>query len=629
MLDDYTGGPNRIGYAWIELQRTFNGTTEYLTTGVGIKASTHSKQISDSWRFITTGRIGSEVELLADGAPLGPTQLRDMLGAECVYEEEPFRAKISELVYGVPATRYPDLLHLQRTLRNPDIGLKVDAGQLEQILSDSLPPLDPALIDQLARSFDDLRSIRHNIASLATADDALRTFLASYSGYALGKLLGLGKASSEATAALTAARDEIRTLTARQHDEQAKAQQSQEEVETNETRASTLDDAIDELKNSPAYNNLRDLEDRKRAVASARDAAVSTLQRVHSQREHTDELVESALTTLTRLSADIDQAAGDASHVAARMREAGLDPQLCQVVPPAPSPNTNEVGYTSHTSTDPDDAQGDVLRRELPELDPSALADELHNAGQHAANTATVLGERTTLATVLLQRARDLDAERDALERLERDSTAAQDAATQTTEKRTEASRALEEAAHTWHQAASQWACTGPLTDIDDADESIHPPEADLLITDQDTSRAAAEQARTWMRKRRPTLQAELSDAEHAVRGVEQKIADIDTELHTLQAGAEQQPALPTGATAGRDPATGSAFYRLVDFTDDLDSDSRTGCEAALEACGLLNARVSVDGSIAGQDGDDLNAIVTDAATDNSGKPSLTDALVP
>src|SRR5699024_12819447 len=158
------------------------------------------------------------------------------------------------------------------------------------------------------------------------------------------KRRGLGNSSSEATAALTPARAQIRTRTTRQHDEQAKAQQSQEEVETNETRASTLDDAIDELKNSPAYNNLRDLEDRKRAVASAREAAVSTLQRVHSQREHTDELVESALTTLTRLSADIDQAAGDASHVAARMREAGLDPQLCPVVPPAPSPTTTEVG---------------------------------------------------------------------------------------------------------------------------------------------------------------------------------------------------------------------------------------------------------------------------------------------
>ena len=79
-----------------------------------------------------------------------PTQLRDLLGADCLHDEAAFRATIAETVYGVPAARYADLLHLQRTLRNPDVGLKVLEGQLEQILSDALPPLDQAMIEQLA-----------------------------------------------------------------------------------------------------------------------------------------------------------------------------------------------------------------------------------------------------------------------------------------------------------------------------------------------------------------------------------------------------------------------------------------------------------------------------------------------
>src|SRR3954468_6022055 len=43
MLDDYDGGPNRIGYAWIELKR---GDDTTLTCELGVKASKTSQQIS-------------------------------------------------------------------------------------------------------------------------------------------------------------------------------------------------------------------------------------------------------------------------------------------------------------------------------------------------------------------------------------------------------------------------------------------------------------------------------------------------------------------------------------------------------------------------------------------------------
>ncbi|GAB3872067.1 hypothetical protein GCM10029964_009810 [Kibdelosporangium lantanae] len=126
MLDDYDGGPNRIGYAWIELRR---GDDTTLTCGLGVKASKTSQQISDSWRFITPLRVNHDFQLVGpDRVPLGSAQLREVLGADCVLEEQAFRAKIAETVYGVPAGRYGDLLHLQRTLRNPDVGLKVLEG---------------------------------------------------------------------------------------------------------------------------------------------------------------------------------------------------------------------------------------------------------------------------------------------------------------------------------------------------------------------------------------------------------------------------------------------------------------------------------------------------------------------
>src|SRR5262249_36710290 len=158
-----------------------------------------SQQISDSWRFVTDRRGGLDVELVADGTPLSATQLRDVLGADRLLEDGPFRDRIAEAVYGVPAPRYADPLHPPRTLRNPDVGLKVLDGQLEQILADSLPPLDPAVIARLAHSFEDLESIRDNIKTLATAETALRKFLASYAGYAFGALRTAGRRGAEAS----------------------------------------------------------------------------------------------------------------------------------------------------------------------------------------------------------------------------------------------------------------------------------------------------------------------------------------------------------------------------------------------------------------------------------------------
>ena len=84
MLDEYPGGPNRIGYAWIELRRdTPEGGEEHLTCGLGVKASKTSQSISDSWRFITGRRVGINLHLVgADRVPLGAAQLRELLGAD-------------------------------------------------------------------------------------------------------------------------------------------------------------------------------------------------------------------------------------------------------------------------------------------------------------------------------------------------------------------------------------------------------------------------------------------------------------------------------------------------------------------------------------------------------------------
>ncbi|MCT2584294.1 TIGR02680 family protein [Actinophytocola gossypii] len=621
MLDDYTGGPNRIGYAWIELRREVDGRPEYLTSGIGIKASATSQQINDSWRFVTDRRVGRDFELVADGTPVGATQLRDLIGADCLHDEEPFRARISELVYGIPATRYADLLHLQRTLRNPDVGLKVLEGQLEQILSDSLPPLDPAVVERLASSFEDLESIRDNIRGLAAADAALGRFLTGYAGYAYGSLRTTGKRAADATRELGSARAEIERLVTRLRDEEAAAEKSETEVAQLEERETTLEGRIDDLKTSPLYDSVRDLADRKRVVQAARSAAVSALRQLRTQREHTEQLVDSVLAELDRYRDDTAQAVDLAVTIAERMREAGLDPRLTPTVPQAPYGEATEVHETGRATLDPDAAPTELTRRLPPTLDPDALRAALAEAGEQASRAASALAERCAVTLSLLERATELETERTELGRRQQEARAAQLNATEAAGRRNEAAQHLDDVAHTWFDAVTRWTADIP----EDAPELAPPPVAEL-VADQDASGRATERAHAWLRGRLPALHAEVGRTKHLVDDLDKRIAVATEELTALRSGVDTHPERPAFATAERDPASGAAFYRLVDFASDVDDPARAGCEAALESSGLLTAWVTADGTLADPARPDLTAVV---AGDAASGPSLADVLVP
>ncbi|HEY0452472.1 TIGR02680 family protein [Actinophytocola sp.] len=623
MLDDYTGGPNRVGYAWIELRRVVGGRAEYLTSGIGIKASATSQQINDSWRFVTEARVGHDFELVADGTPVGATALRDLLGADCLHDEEPFRAKISELVYGIPAARYADLLHLQRTLRNPDVGLKVLEGQLEQILSDSLPPLDPAVVDQLARSFEDLESIRDNIRALATADTALGRFLTGYAGYAYGALRTAGRRSADAAKELAAARTEITKLVTRLRDEEAAAEKSETEVAQLEEREITLEGRIDDLKSSPLYDSVRDLADRKRVVSAARQAAVSALRQLRTQRDHTEQLVDTVLAELVRFADDTAQATELAATIRDRMREAGLDPALCPAVPEVPALEATEVHETARATLDPEAAPVERTRRIPPVIDPDTLHAALRTAAEQATRGARELGERCAITLSLLERARELDAEKQDLGRRQQEARAALLAATEAAGRRNESAQQLDDVAHTWHDQVTKWAAGIPLAE---PTTEIAPPSPATLVADQDAARQATERAHSWLRGRLPALHAEVGRTKHLVDDLDRRLAAATAELTALRSGVDTHPDRPAFATAERDPATGAAFYRLVDFATDVDGVARAGCEAALESSGLLTAWVTAAGTLTDADAPELTAV---ADTDPPAGPTLATVLVP
>ncbi|GAA1306848.1 SbcC/MukB-like Walker B domain-containing protein [Saccharothrix xinjiangensis] len=590
MLDDYDGGPNRIGYAWVELTRD---SGEFLTCGLGVKASKTSQAITDSWRFVTPARVGHDLSLTFDRTPLGPAQLRELIGADCVLEEAAFRAKVAERVYGVPAARYGDLLHLQRTLRNPDVGLKVLEGQLEQILSDALPPLDQSMVEQLATSFDDLESIRENITRLTTADAALGTFLKTYSDYASGGLrtasdkLGAAEENvrklERGTARLSASLEE--TLSAR-----AAAEHSLTSLEASEQQA---EETIGALKELPAFRDLEDLRTREKLVAEKRSSALAALEVAAKQRSQEDGAVDGVLRLQRRLSEDLGAAEELVEPLRHHLRTAGLELQLPEVplleVPLLGVPHTGVVEAETRTESvrakpDPE-ADPLPIERRVP---PATTDLPLSPAIASAADIASSARRRGALALALAEEAAALDEAQRRVDALHQTAQDAQRSATEAAALRDEEARELAEVAQSWLAEVDAWRTTGPLSDTRPATTLPLPTS-----TDPTAARALTTTAREWV----SPLVSTARDRAHAAARRRSELTELinarDAELAALRSGTSRVPERTRFTSPDRDPSTGAPFYRLVDFHPSVTPEDRAGLEAALEASGLLDAWVT------------------------------------
>ncbi|MFC3998836.1 TIGR02680 family protein, partial [Nocardiopsis sediminis] len=375
MLDDYAEGTMRLGYAWIELRRTLpEGGESFLTCGIGVKASASSRQVSDSWRFVTPLRVNKDFALMEQDRPITQSRLREHVDEDAVVQgQEAFQQRVAAAVYGITGgNRYTDLLHLQRTLRNPDIGLKVLQGQLEQLLSDALPPVDPEVITRTATGLDNLEGVRRNVTRLRRADAALGEFLAGYRGYARGVL-------ADRTARLERSEGDLQRATARRAKREkeraaAEAELRRAEAERDEAgeRLDRVQTELEALKASPAYSALGDLEDKEATVASQRRhvaAALAGAAELRAAEERSIGAIERAAGTAVRLGAAVASGAAESREALGAI---GLPQALAALPEVAPEAARRTVADRVLLSPDPG-ARPEALDR--PAAPPIAVAE--------------------------------------------------------------------------------------------------------------------------------------------------------------------------------------------------------------------------------------------------------------
>lgn len=629
MLDDYTGGTMRLGYAWVELRRVLaDGTEAFVTCGVGVKASASTRQISDSWRFVTPLRVNKDFALMEQDRPITAARMREHLGEEALVSgQEAFQQRVAAAVYGITGgNRYTDLLHLQRTLRNPDIGLKVLQGQLEQLLSDALPPVDPAVITRTATGLDNLEGVRRNVARLRRADAALGEFLSGYRDYARGVL-------TDRDARLAAAERELdraRAAHRRREEERAAAEaEHQRAVHARDTAVARLDDVqseLEALKVSPAYGALGDLQDKEAAVASQR-RHVETILRTAQEMRTAEGQAADAVERAAALSVRLGESAGSR---AARAREVlgalGLPGGLGPL--PALVPRTQRRTAPARVllSPDPDARPEEIVRVRAPDIDPDALDRAAARAADAVAAARDAAGERGPVLEGLRAEAERLHEAQGRTERLAEGTARAAEESARAGRRVAESEDRLRHLAAQWSHAVERWAEEGLPAGEGPAPGELPPlPDPRAVRSDPESFRHSHREVRT-------ALQPRVRAVQHSVVVAEQRLADagaersrIQAELEGLRAAAEVGLAAPELTTAPRDEARGAVFFKLVDFAPGLEAAERAGLEAALHACGLLNAWVGADGRVESDGGDETWALPCGPVAG----PSLADVLRP
>jgi uncharacterized protein (TIGR02680 family) len=629
MLDDYSGGPNRIGYSWVELRRaSADGGEEFITSGVGVKASRATQEVASSWRFVTPLRVGTDFELAGpDKVPLDQKELKERIGADAVMDDPGLmQRRLAAAVYGIEdERRYEDLLHLLRTLRNPDVGVRAVEGQLEEYLSMSLPPLDHEVTRRLAVQFQDLESIRESMRRLSLAHQALCEFLLTYRQYAARVTRERADAVSAARESLSAhleaaegrARDVAGQRTARDAAHGA--------LKELEALSRVLAAEVRELSGSPEYS---DVSARRQVVHAQRESAASALSQAAARRAAEDMAATAVRSALHHAGQGARAASRAAAAAQASFGRAGLAPALLPVPPADPEVQLSTRTDQVPAGPAPDDAPAEVTRVEIPALDLNALADGIRAAAAQSERARQAAEERRVTASHLQEVAETLEREHDAVTALRSRAEEAAAAAERAAARRRDIAAEAATRAQSWLDQVRGWLAAAPGSRALPGALPALPAAADLVSSagQADTVRGHCQD---WAMPAVREAHAALTAAWGQLQALEDEGAALSGELDARRAGDGPLPPLPPHTASDRSGRPGAAFFQLVDFSPSLTERERAGLESALQGSGLLNAWVSADGHVTDPDLQDLIAAPEPPSPGEKDDETLLAALVP
>ncbi|MFK0220180.1 TIGR02680 family protein [Streptomyces vinaceus] len=582
----------RLGYTWVEFGRRdgASGEEHFRTLVCGLKAVS-GRGIARHWWAVTTQRIDhAPAELRSPGSLslLDATDTvlsRDRLieavsGQGMVYDQaRTYRRAVDEALFGLGEQRYGALVDLLIQLRQPQLSKRPNEVALSRALTEALPPMDQAVISDVAEAFRSLDEEKEELRAAGAAERAASAFLDHYRRYARiacrrrarlprtehSKYEHLLRDLATAQAEKGAAEGESEAATARIG-------------ELAETRA-RLEATDAALREGPEMRSAHELE---RAAHTAERSA-NAHGRAREDQAEADALNGRALARLGSAENRLRAARERTEQTFRSAREAAAGARLELPGDHGPTPADLKAAVTQLT---------DRRRRTLAHMED--LADRAEEAE----------AERRTAVRRLEEAETDLS-----------QAGAAQDAAD---EEVTAEGRDLVDAVREHAGRCTELSYPDPTGLLDELQEwTLH----------QDGPNPARRHASQAHSATAGALAEQLAHAAQRRAGLAARVREAEEELAALAAGGGRMPAPPPTRTPGlRDRTAGAPLWRLIDFRDEVGHRQRAGLEAALEAAGLLDAWVVPGGEVLAADGHD---VLLDPARGPVDGPSLADVLCP
>ncbi|WP_419862701.1 TIGR02680 family protein [Candidatus Poriferisodalis sp.] len=556
-----------VGYLWIE----FRLGNEYFVCGCGIKANRQADNVT-TWWFATSKRPGIDFDLVDGGVPLSADALRDRLGGDPVFarrDRRDYKSHIEQRLFG--GANLDQHIRLIDKVRNPRVGDRIDVD-LPLDLADALPQLSEQALTDAAAPLDDLEDHRRNVAELGRTITAVEGLLDRYRAYCTGdlrqrteqgrRLLAESQRNrrSEVAArnAVTAAEEEAERL-----DGTIAAQQRSVERLRSEVSA---------IEESRAYQEGRQLDGVRDLVHSLNRQHEESTRSLANAQEQVRDSCEHLVAAAGRSEDDIvelNSALSQADQLATRCG----------------------VGQRPPTAVDCDRVRLEGLEVPVPETFDASSAKRRLDASaagalQRRGDIDRVAEARSGCDQSEAQYARATDALDDVANAKQR----ASDAHSQRLD-------ALAAAQREWIGRSDDWAsaavtlCASARTQTDVA--ALAAAGAELLGNDAESFAAQRAELVAAFDAAVEVQTARVADGRQALESARQAAADQQALVERLLGMSEpESPRLDWQAPADH------CFADLVDFLPGLDEAERVGIEAALEASGLLAARMHAEDAL-------------------------------
>lgn len=572
--------PERLGYTWLELgRRDDDGTEHYFTIGCGLKAVA-GRGVARHWFFTTDQRVGPELALVdATRTALSRERLTEALTGRGVVHDRArdHRRAVDEALFSLGEQRYGALVDLLVQLRQPQLSKKPSETALSAALTESLPPLDQAVVADVAEAFRSLEADRDELAVMAEAHASARDFLGHYRRYAASAARRRAEGPRQAQQAYRSAQEAVAAAEHAHTAAVVEAEAAGVELAELGRQQQRLQVHEQTLRASPEMRSAAELE-RAAADVARRDGDLRAAEQDRAGAETTRggrvSRQESTRRVLAESTAGLQRAEQDAADAAGRARLGGRHATLDLADTAASRTARDLVGGQQRALVE--------LRRWL---------------------TRVSEADRTVVTA-----ARDV-------ERLDEE-------VAELAERRAAAAGAVRARGAELVAAVRTHVDHSPGLQVVDVAAVLAALELWVETADgPNPARVAVELAGR-------TATGVLERAAEQLRGRDQVTraarAELDDALARLAAGEDTAPPVPHTRSVQARARPGAPLWRVVDFAPGADAAARAGLEAALEASGLLDAWLDPDGGLHGPDGDLLLDPRADAAS-----LSLAQVLVP